>query len=101
MGVDVGETVQQAAGLVAHRGDDARVAVPDGRDPEPGGEVEIAVAVDVEDIASQGLAPQQAGLVTDQGVDPGSLVRRQLARQGARARTGNGGAEPRRQVAAE
>ena len=45
-------------GLLRDRGDDARVRVADGRDAEPGSEVDVAVAVDVPDVRAARALPE-------------------------------------------
>ncbi len=56
--VDVAHAVQQTLGLCGHCGDDTRVPVPGVRHAEGGGEVDVAVAVDIPDICALGALPE-------------------------------------------
>ena len=95
------------AGLGRGGGDHFRVAVADGGDAEPGGQVEEAVAVDVEDVGAEGLVPDQARGVlrrvgrAGEGVDARGLGGGE--RPGERPGDGSGGRDEDlgRQVAAD
>jgi len=58
VGVDVAQSVDQLFRLLPDRRDHGRVAVADGRDTETGGEVDVAVSVDVDHVAAQGFVPE-------------------------------------------
>ena len=62
MRVHVAQAVQQAPGLAPHRGHHARMAVADGGDAEARGEVDVAVAVDVEDVGAARRLPEDGWL---------------------------------------
>ncbi len=100
MGMDVSQPVQQAARLAADGRHDARVAVADRRHPEAGREIDVAVAVDVEDVGAARLRPEQGRRdAVRQGVDPGRLPARQPPRQGPRPRPWRRRHDLRRQIA--
>ncbi len=74
--------MDQQVELRAYGVDDPRVAMSGGGDAEPGGEVDVDVAVDIEDVGAQRLAPEDGELVGDEG-DVGRLVPAQRRRQPA------------------
>ena len=83
----VPQGVEEPAGLLAHRLDHPRMAVPHGRDPEAGGEVDIEVAVDVPDVRAPASSQRIGGLVSRaEGVDPGASSVAQVGRELAGAR---------------
>lgn len=91
---DVAEAVQELGRLLGDRCDDPRMAMTDGRGAETGSEVEVAVAVDIEDVRAARRAPDERGLVgAAQSVDSGRLV--------AGERAGERGALPPRQRGAD
>ncbi len=91
VGVHVAQAVKQAAGLAAHRGDHPRMAVAHGGDSEAGGQIDVAVAVDVPDVGAARRLPEDrrfgAKRLVD-GVDAGRLEARELEREGPRAGAG-------------
>ena len=58
VGIDVAKSVDELFRLLPDRRDHGRVAVADGRDTETGGEVDVAVSVDVHHVAAPGFGPE-------------------------------------------
>ncbi len=59
--------VDELADLLLRGRDDLGVAVAGAHDPDAGGEVEVAVAVDVEDLAAEGVVDRDGGGLLEQG----------------------------------
>lgn len=93
---DVAEAVQELAGLAHDRGDDRRMPVTDGGDAEAGGEVDEEIAVDVEDVRAERLAPDERRLAAradgrDARSFEGLEAAGEAAALGARRRDDDGG----------
>ena len=98
---DVAEAVQELRGLAGEGRFDTRVAVADGGGAEAGGEVDEAVAVDIEDVRTARRSPDEGrGVAGAQGVDAGRLEAGEVARQRDALRPRQGGADLRQQIAA-
>ena len=74
MGMHVGETVEKPTGLIPHCGDDLRVTMTHCGNAKSRGEVDEAVAVDIQDVGAASLFPDESCFVGTQSVDAGSLV---------------------------
>ena len=76
------------------------MTVPDRRGSEAGGEVDVAVTVDVEDVRPSCLLPDEGGTRSRDGVDAGRLQTSQAVSQLPRPGPGRGYEDLREQVAA-
>jgi len=94
---DVAEAVEEAPGLPPHRRDDRRVAVADERHAEPRGQVDVAVAVDVEDVGAARLTPRRGAA---SGVDARRFEGAEIRCELAGARAGRRHPEARQEIAA-
>jgi len=81
MCLDVAQTVEKLARLATHGSHHPRVPVSHGGDTKARGQVQEAIAVDIQDVGALGLLPQDVGFPTAQGVDTGSFRARQGTRQ--------------------
>ena len=96
VGRDVSEPVQQPLALQSDGTGDARVAVADGGDAESCGQIDEAVAVDIDDVRSQRFVPQQTRSAAVERIDAGRLHFFQLGAQSSRLRAGYLGGDLRR-----
>lgn len=85
--MNVTQPMYQKPGLVADGGDDSGVSMSHGRDAKPGGQIEIAIAIHVEDIGPQRLLPDNGGAVGSHRVDTRGLVAGRPAGQPTRSGT--------------
>src|SRR5262249_21462141 len=100
VGVHVSQGVEEAAGLAADGGDDLGMTVADGGDAESRGEIEVAVAVGVDDVDAARRLPEERRLgAGDDGVDAGGFEAGEAARLGGGARPGRRGEDARRAIA--
>ena len=74
MSMDVTESMSKTPNLKANGLDDVWVAMTDGSDPEPRSEVDVAIAIDIENVASTGFLPNKSGAIRIQGVGAGGFV---------------------------
>ncbi len=79
--VNVAEAVKEPRGLLTNRGQNQRVSMTHGRDAETGGQVEKAVAIDVEHIGAQRLFPNKSVFTRSEGVDARGFVVAEIATQ--------------------
>lgn len=90
MCLDVAQTVEQPTRLTTDGSDNPRVAVPHGRDTKARRQIEESIAVDIENVGTLGLLPEDVGCAGEQSVDTGSLRACQGSRELPGARPGRG-----------
>ena len=90
--MDVAHAVQETLGLCGYRGNDARVPVPGVCHAEGGGEVDVAVAVDIPDVRALGALPEDRRDRLEAGHVP-ALDCGEAFREIDRARSGNASQE--------
>ena len=100
VGMDVAQSVDELFRLLPDRRDHGRVAVADGRDTETGGEVDVAVSVDVDHVAAQGFGPEHRGRSGNERVDPRGLGGLEPSGHGPGPGPGRRGQDLRQQAAA-
>jgi hypothetical protein len=81
MCLDVSQTVEKSTRLTADGRHHPWVSVANGRDAKAGGQIQEAIAVDIQDVRTLGLLPQDVGRGGAQSVDTGSFRARQGTRQ--------------------
>lgn len=74
VGMDITQPMHQQPALLANGGDDRGVSMPHRRDPEPSRQIQIAIAIHIEDIGAQGLLPDKSVAVGANRVDTWGLV---------------------------
>jgi len=87
VGMDVTQPVHEKSALLADGSDHSGVAMTHRGDPEPCGQVQIAIVVHVEDIGAQGLAPDKGVAVGSNRIDTRGLVAGRSTGQSTRSWT--------------
>ena len=77
MCLDVAQTVEEPTCLTTDGSDDPWVAVSHGRDTKARSQIEEPIAVDIENVGTPGLLPEDVGCAGLQSVDTGRFRARQ------------------------
>ncbi len=71
---DIAESMDEARPLVGNRAKDLRPSMADGGDAKAGGQIDKEIAIDIKDVTSEGLFPNEGRLSPDDRRLTGSEV---------------------------